>query len=435
MVRTLSIAVWSFCRSATSSLNRLMAAWIASRVKDQGTWDRPVRPRRIAAYVAFAFLFSAAIIWRTSHATYPRFSPSPGGDNALASKTEYYLQHRDEFNVIFLGDSRTYCGIHPAIVDEVAGSKSYNLAAFSNWLSTQYALVVDIAPKVPKNTVVVISVGYQNVRFDYDQLLVQRVYPIGFEDAFALIWMGFRGPGIWDNVFYYSSFAHILAQRAELRSLLLQALGQPARRLLPFSSAAAANLPSEIVRPPSTAANDVEAVDAALRATYGTLPGVTAMNIVRENGVLNSIVLLTNGGTYYRIEITPEYFRAKQREMFPHLYSDVDARAQLVPGPATSALRIFQAMLGRLKAQRLRVIVNEVEETPRFYGNQITRQRHRDHMDAHVRPIVERMGFSYLRINWDELTDADYFDYNHLNSVGSHKAGQMIGRALKAMIN
>jgi hypothetical protein len=196
---------------------------------------------RLAAYAGVGVSTFAVAICATSLATYPKFTANPGGENALPSKAAYYLQHRGEYNVVFLGDSRTYCGIHPALIDDAAGTRSYNLAVFANWVATQYALAGDIAAEIPKDTTVVMSVGYANIRSDSENLTVQRIYPIGFGDALRLQLWGFRSPGVWDNVFYFSPFAHAIADRAELRSKFTLALRKHAQMLSLISPARAAD--------------------------------------------------------------------------------------------------------------------------------------------------------------------------------------------------
>lgn len=46
----------------------------------------------------------------------------------LRLKKEIFDEHKDEFNTVFIGSSRTYNQVNPAVFDEITGNRSYNLA-------------------------------------------------------------------------------------------------------------------------------------------------------------------------------------------------------------------------------------------------------------------------------------------------------------------
>src|ERR1700685_2756878 len=86
-----------------------------------------------AAYLFFfVFGWLGVSLWYAG-LFYPRSTPSPGGANGISDRVPWYLKHRAEFNLIFLGDSRTYCGVHTGLIDPHLGTRGINLAQFSHW--------------------------------------------------------------------------------------------------------------------------------------------------------------------------------------------------------------------------------------------------------------------------------------------------------------
>jgi hypothetical protein len=132
-----------------------------------------------------------------------------------------------------------------------------------------------------------------------------------------------------------------------------------------------------------------------------------------------------------------EYFRGKQREYFLKLggtLSDEEARlwpVPIIPDPAY--WRLFLEMLDLFKNGNVRLIVLELEEAPHVYRNPIVRERYREIIWNTVRPTIEKYGFQFMRLPLDQLQDADYFDWNHLNSEGVEKLTPMLAQALKSL--
>ncbi len=49
---------------------------------------------------------------------------APCSSGSLVQKTNAYDRDRSGFNLIFIGDSRTYCAMHPDLLDPLLGVRS-----------------------------------------------------------------------------------------------------------------------------------------------------------------------------------------------------------------------------------------------------------------------------------------------------------------------
>jgi len=101
---------------------------------------------------------------------------SHGSAGRLPAKMNYYARAARDYDMVFLGDSRTFCDFHPEILDSVLGTHSFNLGHWTNWFPTQYAQANDLLRTMPSDTVVVWSIGFQNFSFEP----IQPAYPIGW---------------------------------------------------------------------------------------------------------------------------------------------------------------------------------------------------------------------------------------------------------------
>jgi hypothetical protein len=93
----------------------------------------------------------------------------------------------------------------------------------------------------------------------------------------------------------------------------------------------------------------------------------------------------------------------------------------------------FIEILDIFAAHNVRLIVNELEEAPFIYGNPLVREKFRTALREHVRLEVERRGFSYITTDLDQLSDEDYFDYNHMNSKGIAKYTPLLAHRLNEL--
>src|ERR1044071_8369711 len=115
--------------------------------------------RTLLAYFVLITLCLGTADYYYARGALPPIEPNSIGGASLESKLAWYELHANEIDVIYIGDSRAYCGIHADLLDPLLGTHSLNMASFANWLPTQLALVRDLVPKIPKGTTVVWSIG------------------------------------------------------------------------------------------------------------------------------------------------------------------------------------------------------------------------------------------------------------------------------------
>jgi hypothetical protein len=386
--------------------------------------------RTVFAYAAIALATWAVVSLPYGWAMLRPPDAAPGGSFGVIRRSAWYKQNAGQFDVVFLGDSRTYCGIHPELIDPLLGVRSINLAQFANWLPTQYPLIRDLVGSIPQGTTVVWSVGHQNFLAANN---IQRVYPIDWWTA--LQYLAWRVPtaGLFDNVAYYNPLLRLWSDRGLIQRRWTDTLRGDAPLNLPsvFPAAYGATF-----RPMGTGAaqSPLEGEAAAIQSRYAQDPHVQSIYTISDGGRINSVVLYLMGGGYYRIELDPDYFRRKQRELAPPPMSDVQAAATALPEPDPGLIRLFDAILDQFAAHHVALVVNEIDEAPFNYANPILRLKWRKLMDQVIRPRVEARHFTYVRPDTAFLRDDDYFDYNHMNSSGSGLYAAALSAALRPIL-
>lgn len=401
--------------------------------------------RAYAMWWAVSLLaFTAALSFIATHKPVPTLTAGP-----VASKLAYYQEHKSEFDLILLGDSLTYTGLHPEFIDPELGTHSVNMAAFAHWFATQYPFIQDLIPEIPRGTRVLWSVHLYD--FNDAALTVQHVYPVGLVDAIRYWSWDAPNPGLLDNVLYYNPLTRFFMQRDELRERLILRGERPLERSDMGESAvtqAKSVGGEELIHPDGRALTDGPAIVKAefpatpefvsmqkrpltdtaelrnrLNEYYTGLPFVAAASPVSDNGQINSVVLALKGGGYYRIELMPEYFREKQREMARSVGHVDDNAAEKYTAPPLGAvsLKMLEAILAAFRQAGIPVTINVMEEAPWTFPNEIIRRKEARRIDDTLRPIVSQYGDSYVHVDYSSIVDADFFDYNHFNSNGIAK--------------
>lgn len=388
-----------------------------------------LRLRTVALYVvcfAVAWLVPEALYrWQSNDlAPYFAFSPwraKPG----VQAKIDHYWRHRDDYDVIFVGDSRTYCGISPTELDPLLGTRSFNVSTLAHWFPTQFASLQDLLPHVPRNTVVVWSIGHQNFR-RVGAGEVNSTYPIGMRNVPRYLRWGYPWSSIRANVIDYFPGLRLYSRRAHLRALLEALWGRPLRS---GGSATATELVAEKtsfdeseILPRSISSQEVERRMAEIRAKPSTMwvepfysgPAVTSLSVFQR------------GGNYVRVELDEPYFRAMQGELAAHLKPEPVDRFVADP----EYWQAFLGIVGLFDRYGVRLVVNEFEEAPYHYQIPHNRDLYRNFMND-IRRFFESRGTPYVRVDFERLQDDDYFDYNHLNSKGIPVFSRMFADALR----
>lgn len=329
-----------------------------------------------------------------------RWAPDPAGD--LPGKTAFYLAHIKDFDLVFLGDSRTYCAMHPEVLDPLLGTRSFNLAHWAHWLPTQYAHVQDILPALPPGTTLVWSVGETN----FQPNAIYDKYPLGLANAWRMLQQGYTAKELAENLMTFNPTTFLYAYRGVLLNHALALAAQP---LEPAQARAP--------RPGPAVDSDAQTIP----------PGVLRSQVQAPGGKPVGVSRFMTGGGYLLEELDPAHFQALQsRERTTDGTPALDTPFR----PDSSRWASFLAILDLLRSQNAHVVVNVLEEAPHMYASKDALARVRAFMDGPVREAVTAHGFVYLRTDLDALTDAEYFDYDHLNSRGVEKFSALFARAL-----
>lgn len=158
--------------------------------------------RLVIAYILLLCVPAVLLFLAIGARTAPQTIAAFGANRPLTDRIAAYLQDPKPYSAIFLGDSRTYCDIHPELLESfVPGMHALNLSNFSNWFPTQLGVVREIANRIPPGTQVIWSIGHQN----FSSSRIPVVYPIGFADALRLTWWnaGKAPNGLSDNLYHY----------------------------------------------------------------------------------------------------------------------------------------------------------------------------------------------------------------------------------------
>jgi hypothetical protein len=374
------------------------------------------------ALIIFASLLLASFAYYL--ATIGRRPPQLLGKH-FEQKVKFYESHADEFNLVFLGDSRTYCGIHPDLLDPLLSTRSINLATMALWLPLQYAMIQDILPSIAPGTTVVWSIGHQNV---ISELPVDNIYPIGLHALQLYLW-GVRNPGLFDNFAAFNPALALYHHRGKLRQWLLKAASRPVRGwhlIPPVHAEPAVTYPAP---PAPDDGLDVAAETQRLADYYGSDPRVAAVNPVIMNGRIVAVTLSLAHGSAYWIELDTDFFRASQAKDGVSF-----ATAQIPAYPDPGLLQIVEATLEEFQQRGIHVVINEMQEAPHAYGDAGARDSYHRWLVEGLRPILIRHRVPLVGADFSKLNDDDYFDYNHLNSQGITKFTPLLAAQLAPLL-
>lgn len=331
----------------------------------------------------------------------------------------YYEEHKGEFDLLWIGDSRTLCGMHPERLDPLLGTRSLNLAVWAHWFPTQYPFIRDLIEKIRPGTRVVWSIGHQN--FQPANATLSKNYPIPLSDVPLYLSLGFS----WDS----------------LRPNLLKhsALGKPLRPIQGTASQLRARsdafgLRTFYPRPKVAAVTSASGEGEAdrLAAELRRDPHNLHVQVIYSSGRPTSVAVNRYLGGYVRYEIDPAFFRAQQ---------DKARQASLGAPPAKEFLadsarwELFTRILSLCAKRGLKLVVNEIEEAPHSYSQLGSKEARRKFMRERVQAEVEKRGFTYVRPDYDRLSDEHYFDYNHLNRRGVDAYAPLLAEVLRPVLD
>lgn len=355
------------------------------------------------------------------------------GEHPLRQRVLDYQANRTAYDVVFIGDSRTYCGIHPEHIDPLLGTNSLNLSTFAFWFPTQFAMIRDLGESL-RGKQIVWTIGHQN----FTPSPIRWAYPISFQVALQLLRTGIGTSGMLDNVMFSHAPLRLFAQRDVVRKGIEARLGIPVRvtpspeSAAPSTGPTAAPMDTKPEYTPSLTQEQLEALGKVARERYDQDPTVASISPIYDGGRLTSLALHRKAGGYERVELDYDYFRWQQRRITPAPIPEDKVHFSFAADPGQ--LRLFDLLLQEFSSHGATLIVNEVEEASFTYQSPAIRAAYRKFMREVIKPRVEKAGFRYVHIDLDRLNDDDFFDYNHLNSKGISKYSVMLSDALRPML-
>lgn len=338
--------------------------------------------------------------------------------HSLTHKIDYYRSHAGEYDLLFIGDSRTYCGIHPELLDPLLGTRSLNLSTWANWLPSQYLFARDLIPLIPQGTTVVWTLGKGNFSDDG----FRDKYPMTFDDVLLFIKLGLPIKDIFNGYASHNPLLMFPLKRIPVFNRIDALMNRPVLRLSEASG-----------EPHGEAASEAQEEQAAAPAS--TYPPETTLEVLSRATLYNagtptSLEYKTIRGGYCRFELDHAFFTSKE---IAKTLSPAAAQAYVPPEALPSTLFLLDATLKAFHDAGVALIINIIEDSPYTYagGNSIVRQTYRTHLHDLLAKMAAPYGFSVIEACNDQLTDADYFDQNHLNYRGIMKYSPALADALR----
>jgi hypothetical protein len=127
--------------------------------------------------------------------------------------------------------------------------------------------------------------------------------------------------------------------------------------------------------------------------------------------------------------LDPGFFRASQAKDGVNFMS-----AEMPTHPDPALLRIVEATLDEFQEHGIRVVVNEMQEAPHAYGEAGAHDDYHRWLVETLSPILARHRVPLVSVDFSQLNDDDYFDYNHLNSRGIAKFTPMLAAQLASLL-
>lgn len=352
--------------------------------------------------------------------------PLPSG--SPLQKTEFYRQHTARYDLIFLGDSRTYCGLHPDEIDPLLSTRSCNLSMFAHWLPTQYPAIADLVGDIPASTTVVWSIGSGNFAPVGVERTIRDAYPVGLRNVPTYLSWGYRWADLQPNL--VRSATQDWPGRLSTK---LKAWGE-----IPVSSREASRAESFTQRVTSQPTDRSEKELEKLLLKCRADPRVSNVEILRDpaKGTVTSVAVMTADGAYRRYELDRRYFRQQQAahaEELNQQRANEPGAAEFHPDAAY--WKTFLAILKLFERHQVRVIVNEIPEAPYVYRHSAAARAEREFIRMEARRAVELHGFRWVSADVSSLKDDDYFDHNHLNSQGIERYSRLMADVLGPLLH
>lgn len=383
------------------------------------------RPRSLRQCVIYHYIFCISAICCLHSVIWFAFldrdsQPNPAG--SVLQKFKSYVESSEQYDLLFVGDSRTYCGLDPQEIDRELGTRSLNLANFAHWLPTQYPAFARLIPKIPEDTTVVWSIGSGSFHPAGD-LRIQNTYPVGIRNIPRYVQWGYTLDELWPNIAYFSTRDWPARILGKVKSLQARTLWNSDDAALSRDAVLAAD-------------GDETSRWQELHNQLASDPVNASIEVLRDSktGVVTSLAAVTERGVYRRYEVVPEYFRDRQRQ----LAEDLQLQPAGDNGPIVADQHYWEAFIAILdlfREHNVTLIVNEIPEAPFVYATSDRAVAYSHFLRGPVRKCVLEYGFQWIVADTADLSDEDFFDYNHLNHHGISKYAQSMAASLRPRLS
>lgn len=327
-------------------------------------------------------------------------------------KADHLKKNADNFDIIFFGDSRTYVGIDPDIVSNITGKRAFNYGSMSHWFQTQYPQLKQMAPYL-KNKTVIWTIGHINFGKSTQSKEVNNTFYLTPKDYIEYLLLGYEPDEIFDNLLLFFTRHHFVLFYKDLIQRKFNNILEEKISFKKYEKQFLKDIPLYTDKKGKIA-----------KSVYNKYDDIFEMDFTDGKEVKDVMchVFRKNGQMVF-IEINSDYLRGCQKECEGQLRVlhafDADKKYE----------EIFNRMLKIFKKWNVDLIVNEYWDAPYHYNIQANTRIYRDYM-SRIEEKIKSYGFRYIKTDFSDFTDELYFDYNHLNSVGSEKYSKRLGRVI-----
>jgi hypothetical protein len=345
--------------------------------------------------------------------------------SVAAGKVVSYLAGRNQYRLVFAGDSRTFTDIQPRVIDSVLRRRSYNLASFGLWMPVQYLEFQEVFPHVPLDTVVVWSLSHHNFTPIGDRWWIPGQYKFSLADAAEYIWDGYPARRVFQE-YDESPYSPIdLAVRARkqlmgsMENVVWKAKTPPVSAAVPNGSRTGA---AGEVKAPARTPSRAEVNEAGAASVIESLQHDKTVNFVSrvmKDGVVTSVESTRLDGGYDRIIIDQDFFKKQQAQLWPRKTDD-GAGCHFVANDVY--LRTFRKILELMARYHMKVIVNYIEDAPGSWPSDAERRCAKQFMLDKIAPILSERGIAFISPDFYsriEFSNDLYFDESHLTTEGA----------------
>ena len=326
-------------------------------------------------------------------------------------KLQHFTMNHAEYDAIVYGDSRALIGVDPSILSSDIGIHVFNYASMAHWFQTQYPQLKRMAPNLSGKTVfwVIGHINFLESDIDDKVNFNGELSIIDFVEYLAL---GYSITDTFENLAssYFPNF-FLFTKNAVVTSKYNNLLD---RKI--------------ILKQSKKSAINIKTLPDISDKVYSRYPDSLQHSMISGKGNSNALVtiLRPNGQEPY-IELDSAYLRQRQQEM-------ADKLKKLDSFPEDYRLRrIFSRMLKLFKKNSANLVVIQYIDAPFNYKFKENNEIYEHYMESVANEVLG-MGFPYIKMSMTHLTNADYFDSNHLNSQASIKfSHQMASEISKVM--